>query len=341
MTSRSGSLIRRIAAPLCLLALCAPCFAASDDAGAAFAEAGQIKRGVNVLGYDGVWNGEVDAPFRMSNFKLIHDAGFDHVRLNLFGFRYMDADGKLNEQVLERLDRVIGIAISQGLTVILDQHDNRLCQEHPEKCKAPLVAFWKQIAARYAGKYPHLFYEILNEPGGEMSAAQWNEDSKAALSEIRSRDPNRPVVVAALNVDDVHTVEKLDLPPQDRNIIVTVHYYQPYRFTFQGAAWSHKFAQVHDVKWGSPEDRKQVDDDFGVIAAWANAHKRPIYLGEFGVYESAPADSRLAWTSYVARTAERLGWSWGYWQFDHDFALFDSTTHTWHRHLLDALLKGK
>ena len=33
--------------------------------------------------------------------------------------------------------------------------------------------------------------------------------------------------------------------------------------------------------------------------------------------------SRVRWTSSVARSAEKLGWSWGYWQFDGDFIVND------------------
>ena len=38
-------------------------------------------------------------------------------------------------------------------------------------------------------------------------------------------------------------------------------------------------------------------------------------------YEKAPMESRVRCTDSVARTAESMGWSWAYWQFDSDFNL--------------------
>ena len=78
-----------------------------DDA---FARARKMGRGVNILGYDGIWEGKVNAPFKKEYFKLIRDAGFRHVRINLHGFKYMGRDYEIDRDVLERLDWVIGHA---------------------------------------------------------------------------------------------------------------------------------------------------------------------------------------------------------------------------------------
>jgi endoglucanase len=305
----------------------------------AFAALDRMRRGVNILGYDGLWKGETDAPFRMSDFKRIREAGFDHVRINFFGFPFMDARDRLDERVLVRLDRVLDEAEANDLTPVLDQHDNELCQSAPDKCQAKLVSFWRQMAARYARKRSRLVFEILNEPGGDMSVAQWNEALAAALKEIRAKDLRRLVIVAALNVSGPRVIERLDLPVDDNNLIVTVHYYAPHDFTFQGAPWSKEFADRHDVAWGADASRAQVVTDLAIVANWAKDHGRPVYLGEFGVYDRAPPKSRAAWIRHVAKTAERFGWGWAYWQFDHDFSLTDPTTREWNGPLLDALMK--
>ncbi|MGA8170187.1 MAG: glycoside hydrolase family 5 protein [Methylocystis sp.] len=307
----------------------------------AFEALRRMGRGVNILGYDGVWKGEIDAPFRTSDFELIRRAGFDHVRINFFGLKFMDAQDRIDLAVLDRLDSVIDRATNAGLTPVLDQHDNRLCQESPAKCAVPLAAFWRQISARYAGTRPRLIFEILNEPGGAMSPALWNATLRAALDAIRASDPTRVVVVAALNAGDARDIEKLETPSADRNLIVTVHYYEPMAFTHQGAPWEKVFAATRDVTWGSPADRAKVVADLTVARDWALDHDRPVYLGEFGVYDKAPAASRAAWIGHVARTADRFGWSWAYWQFDHDFALFESAKRRWNRSLLDALIGGR
>ena len=338
---RRATVLRLLFACLCLMvpaAAPAEDHSAGPDADAAHAALSRLRRGVNVLGYDGVWSGENDAPFRMTDFKLVREAGFDHVRINLFALRYIDAQGRLDDKVLARLDRVIAAATLADLNVVLDQHDNRLCQAFPRSCEGRLVNFWRQAAAHYAGKEPRrLVYEILNEPGGSMTAAEWNVAQNAALRTIRALDPDRTVIVSALNADDPHDIERLDLPAGDRNLIVTIHYYRPMTFTHQGAPWARAYAGLHDVAWGSDADKAAVDADLALAAAWARLQKRPVYLGEFGVYDAAPPASRLSWTRHVARTAEQYGWGWAYWQFDHDFALFDTARHEWNRPLLKAL----
>lgn len=298
----------------------------------------ELRRGINILGYDGIWEGGVDAPFHMSDFDRIRAAGFDHVRVNFFGLRFMDARGRIDAQVLSRLDHVLGEAVARGLSVVLDQHDNADCQLAKPNCKPQLVDFWRQIAFRYRGAYPHIVFELLNEPGGQMTHEHWNDTLAATLAAVREIDPQRRVVVAALNGEDARDIEKLSLPASDRNVIVTVHYYAPMRFTHQGAPWSPAFAKLRDVDWGAPDEKRKVVDDFGVVARWAKANGRQVYLGEFGVYDAAPMKARAAWLSYVSRAAERLGWGWAVWQFDHDFSLYDQRALSWRRPVLDAVI---
>ena len=304
----------------------------------AFATAARMGRGINILGFDGIWDGGTDAPFKRAYFRLIRNAGFSHVRINLHAFKYMDENHVVSPFVLGRLDWVIEEVVAAGLVPVLDQHNFTECQRDPDLCRVKLTAFWEQVAVRYAGRQPSLVFEILNEPGGNMSTAQWNGLANSILRLIRATNPGRTVIVAALNLDDVNTVEELELPEDDRNIIVTIHYYKPMRFTHQGAVWNEEFGKKRGVKWGSAADRAALAADLDRVASWAARVRRPIYLGEFGVYEAADARSRVAYLSFVTRQAERHGWPWAVWQFSHDFAIFDMDGGRWNRDLLDALV---
>jgi endoglucanase len=48
--------------------------------------------------------------------------------------------------------------------------------------------------------------------------------------------------------------------------------------------------------------------------------------------------SRARYTSFMAREAERLGWSWSYWQFDSDFVVYDIDGDCWVTPILEALI---
>lgn len=323
-----------IASAISALAICPR----ADAAGPGTAPAPvALGRGINILGYDGIWEGGRNAPFRLDNLTAIRKAGFSHVRINFFGFKFMGEGNLLDETVLRRLDAVIEEVLARKLIPILDEHDTHVCQRDVSECTEKLKAFWTQIAARYAGKYPKLVFEVLNEPGGQMASTAWNALLNECLGIIRATNPRRTVIAAVLNVDDM-PVDDLVLPSDDRNLIVTFHYYAPIRFTHQGAPWSPTFSRIGPLDWGSAEDESKARADFEKIRSWSEREKRPIYVGEFGVYEAAPAEARTRYLSFVARSAERLGWAWAYWQFDHDFAAFDSARQTWKPDILRALM---
>ncbi|MHC2337133.1 glycoside hydrolase family 5 protein [Bradyrhizobium sp. USDA 4454] len=296
-----------------------------------------LGRGINILGYDGVWEGVWNAPFRLENFDAIRKAGFSHVRINFFGFKHMDADNVLDDAVLRRLDGVIEETLARKLIPVLDEHDTDLCQRNATECAVKLKAFWRQIASRYARKYPTLVFEILNEPGGNMTSAEWNALLGECLAIVRDSNPTRKVVVAILNTEEL-PVDRLALPAGDRNLIVTFHYYLPLQFTHQGAPWSPKFSKMAPLSWGSAQDEAKTSADFDKIRSWSEKEQRPVYLGEFGVYERAPADSRVKYLSFLTRSAERNGWSWAFWQFDHDFSAFDGARQRWKRDILNAII---
>jgi endoglucanase len=273
--------------------------------------------------------------------RLIRDAGFQHVRINLFAFKHMDAANRIDPFVLRALDRVIERSLEAGLIPIIDEHDVNACQDNPETCAPKLRAFWKIIAARYARRYPAAVFEILNEPGGKMDHARWNALALSVLSIIRAADPARCVIVAMLNDDEPQRLQRMALPEADRNLILTAHYYKPFKFTHQGAQWSEQAKTWQDIRWGSEADRAAVAADFTAIAKMAATERRPVYLGEFGSYDKTPMPDRADYTAFIAREAERQDFAWAYWQFDHDFALFDTDTNRFNAALLEALIPAR
>jgi endoglucanase len=275
-----------------VIASCLFLFSAMEPAWSAERAAEVLKNmgaGVNILGYDGIWDGHRDSPFKLSSLRRIRDAGFRHVRINLFAFGRMNSDHRLNPTTLQALDDVIERAVLNGLTPVIDEHDVDECQETPKSCTNKLRAFWLQISARYAHRYPTVVYEILNEPGGNMNRDEWNALALDILRIIRNVDADRVVIISGLNSDEPQTMQHIDLPDQDRNIILTVHYYKPFVFTHQGAPWS-ELKTSPLIPWGTASDRDDVQKDFAAIGRWARG--RPVYLGEFGVYEKAGIESR-------------------------------------------------
>jgi endoglucanase len=178
----------------------------------------------------------------------------------------------------------------------------------------------------------------LNEPNRKLTPELWNSFIVDAMKIIRSTNPNRTLIIGPGNWNGIETLPTLVLPEDDKNIIVTVHFYHPMKFTHQGAPWAGELANVRGITWtGTKEEKNLIDSILNVAADWSKEHNRPVFLGEFGAYDKADMESRARYTAYVARTAESLGFSWAYWQFDSDFILYDIDKEEWVIPLLNAL----
>ncbi len=303
-----------------------------------FVQIEKMRRGVNIIGYDPLWQDFTKARFHERHFQLIHEAGFQTVRVNLQAFAHMDAQNRLDPAWLKTLDWVVKNAVANDLTVILDEHDYTFCGDHGDTCRTKLLAFWQQVAEAYKDAPPSVIFEILNEPNGELTDEGWNALLKDALALIRKTNPTRNIVIGPAFWNNIHHLDKLDLPEDDRHIIVTVHYYLPMTFTHQGASWSKDTAHLSGITWGTDAEKQQVVDDFAGVQQWSKAHNRPILLGEFGAYDKGPIESRVLYTSWLARTAESLGWAWTYWQFDSDFIVWDMAKDAWVDPIRKALI---
>jgi len=299
-----------------------------------------MTRGVNIVGYDPLWRDASQARFKPRHFKILHDGGFNSVRIVLGAFRFMNDKYELPPSWFATLDGLVKDALAQDLTVILDEHDFWLCGKDVAACRPRLMAFWTQVSEHYKNASGKVAFEILNEPN-QAADAVWNDLLAEGLAVIRKTNPTRNVIIGPAFWNNVGWLDRLKLPADDRHIIVTVHYYLPMRFTHQGARWTPEYQNLSGVTWGTPEDYAAVDKDFDAVQAWAKNNDRPILLGEFGAYDKGPMESRTKYTAAVARAAEKRGWAWAYWQFDSDFILYDIDKDQWIEPIHDALIPEK
>lgn len=306
----------------------------------AFKQNKRLGRGVNILGYDPIWRDRMKARMRNQHFKLIGEAGFNSVRIALHPFRdkAVDEQNRISREWFETLDWAVEQALSNRLMVMLDFHEFFAMSKNPLSKKEKFLSVWRQISERYKHHSNEVLFELLNEPFGELTPELWNTFHRDALSVVKEKNPERTVIIGPGNWNSISFLDKLELPEHDENIIVTVHYYDPMDFTHQGAKWAGREDKV-GVKWiGTEEEKQAIVEAFGKAQAWAEKHNRPIFLGEFGVYDKADMDSRVRYLSFVARQAEELGWSWAYWQFDSDFILYDISNKRWVEPVLKALM---
>jgi endoglucanase len=300
----------------------------------------KLGRGVNILGYDkAFWQDYEKGRFKESYFKMIKDAGFSTVRINLNPFTQMDSQNKINPGWLETLDWVVTKGLDANLMIILDLHEYTTMADNPEAKKEMFLSFWKQIAPRYKDKSANVVFELLNEPNQKLTVEMWNSFLAEAVKIIRESNPERTLIIGPGNWNGIESLNALKLPGNDRNIIVTVHFYHPMRFTHQGAAWAGEYKNLSGIKWtATPDEKEEIKSKLKVASDWSLKNDRPIFLGEFGAYDKGDMDSRARYTAFVARTAEKLGFSWAYWQFDSDFIAYNIDKECWVEPILDALM---
>jgi endoglucanase len=302
----------------------------------------RIGRGVNFgNALEAPAEGEWGVTLEEEYFQLVKDAGFTAIRLPVrWNTHSLPASPyTIDRSFFERVDWAVENALSRGMILILDFHHFTDYMECAACQRERLLALWEQIADHYREYPPELVFELLNEPTDAIPADQWNADLAAALGIIRTAQPQRAVVVGPVNWNGRDALKELVLPEDDRGLIVTFHYYEPFRFTHQGADWVGGSDAWLGTEWGGNADElRTLREDFLAAAAWGQAFNRPILLGEFGAYEQADMASRARFTAAVAREAETLSFSWAYWEFCAGFGVYDPAAKDWRMDLLRSLL---
>jgi len=283
-------------------------------------------------------------PMSEQDFRLIAEAGFDHVRLPV------DPENLQMDQI----DRAIKWAFDNKLAIVIEMHANTAFEEklqHESGARNGFINLWADIARHYDEKvFPRdqLAFELLNEPHYRYVEDQYIDLARKLMAAIRSVSPRRTVIVDAPDGASLEGLQKLQ-PFDDNHIIYSFHFYEPYMATHQGyhrAFEKTMLRYFHDVPYPSnlvdrdatfyagkapgaeqaqEELKDYVQQDWSaekigrrlqIAKDWAANHLVRVICGEFGALRTHtdPA-SRYRWITDV-RTAledDRIGWElWDY-----------------------------
>jgi hypothetical protein len=209
--------------------------------------------------------------------------------------------------------------------------------------------FWAAFAAHYASTDPDaVLLEVVNEPVFADAPGEWPPIQRRLVSTIRATAPQHTIVTGGVRWSGIEGL-LLNEPVDDRNVVYTFHFYEPYLFTHQGAPWSsHPPKDLAGVPypsslWGvlpllSPRDRlgsaallqygrqrwdaERIDRRIAKAARWAADHGVALWAGEFGAYPRvAPLEDRLRWLRDVRTAFERHDIGWAVWSYDESLGL--------------------
>ena len=290
-------------------------------------------------------------------FMQMKRAGFDHVRVPVGWHRYAGAapDFKLSPEIFARVDFAVTNTLANKMAVMINIHHFNELDNDPAGVTEEFLAIWRQVAAHYQ-KYPkQLAFELDNEPHEKATTALMNPIYARAIAEIRQTNPKRTIFVEPGGWGGIGELKNLVLPPDD-NVIVSVHCYEPFHFTHQGASWAGDDVKQTGIIFPGPPASPLVPDaslnpkpwvldwiekyntlppdknpgsalafagKLKYVHAWSDFYGRPVHLGEFGAYIKADAASRANFYAAFRQTAEKEKLGWCIWDWSANFRYWD------------------
>jgi endoglucanase len=282
-----------------------------------------IGRGMNAYGI-------ADASWDDKYFDSIAALGFNSVRLVSFE--------PINTSGMTAVKSMVDKALAAGLLPIFCHWGPAFLSNPTQGNFDQFVADWNFISSFFANyTNTQLILELVNEPEG-ATADQWNIIVSRCVAAIRNNDADRAIMISPIYWAGVKGLASLVLPVDDY-LIVSVHYYQPETFSWQGANVYRGSEWVGEHWYPIQPFIDNVDAWFAPAIAFQTANNVPINVGEFGSFNLAPVADRARHMNYHARYFASLGWSWDLWDFYRDYGIYDPVTDLTNPYLRNALLR--
>jgi endoglucanase len=219
------------------------------------------------------------------------------------------AQNALSAAELKRLQDTVASANAKGLCVILDVHNYAKYFSQTLTGDAAMqnafVDLWMRLAMAF--KDPKLTaFGLMNEPN-YLPLEEWASLAKRTLFELRNAGATNMVFIAGGHWSGVHDWFSPVTGPSNATLFADVK--DPLKRTVLEV---HQYADK-DYSGTNTDCRAadQFDPMFTKLSAWANAHDQQLFLGEFGMPQTA--NCLLALNRFLSLMTGSEWKGWSYW----------------------------
>lgn len=311
------------------------------------------------------WGNPITTP---EMIQEIARQGFKTVRIPVTWSLHMSEkpDYKIDEAWLDRVEEVVNYALDEDLYVILDTHHEpnywlKPQTEGLEDVKNQLTAIWKQVGERFLDYDERLIFEGMNEPriiGSEKEWSGGDADGRAAVNVLNQafvetvratggNNETRCLIICTYgNSVTYNSVIELEIP-QDNNIMVAVHLYTPFLFTYE--------QEENNICEWDGSLKKDIISTMLLVDKYFIQKGVPVIITEFGAMNKEYTDENgnqvsnreevLKWLADYMEVANKYGITCVWWDngiYDvpgEKFAIFNRNELSWYAHdIADALI---
>jgi licheninase len=259
-------------------------------------------------------------------------------------------DVTVSDDLFTVLDAFAAWTAKVGISLTIDYHqyDTSLDKAKPDTL-TEVVLLWGKVAAHFAANpRTDLYYELLNEPelsfgGTPPTQAEWTALAERMIAAIRATDKVHTLIFGDTQWYGIATLAARK-PLSDANVVYSIHDYEPFIFTHEGADWA-SMASTHDLPYPyTPERWSAYFGDLGFTTAmpswildaarnyyrtgnrvairnqivtakqWAVDNNVPVICNEFGAYDrTSRLEDRARYLTDVVSIFEELQIPWQQW----------------------------
>jgi endoglucanase len=165
---------------------------------------------------------------------------------------------------------------------------------------------------------------------------------------LRKKEPNRKIIIGSNRWQSPDTFNELLIPDNDKNIILSFHFYTPFLFTHYRSSWTTIGKYSGPVQYPGQtvksENLKYYDSQLVATMnkyngyysrdtllqsiqkpiEYAKRHGLQLYCGEFGCLPTVHRVDRLNWYRDIKDIFDTNNIAWANWDYKGAFSIFNS-----------------